>query len=262
MQLSKLAARYDRLMALMTQAFLIALQFLTRLPVRLSVLPSDRALGFSLLFYPVVGLLIGSILVALGWLLHDTPPLVAAALLGAVWVILTGGLHLDGLADSADAWMGGMGNVEKTLSIMKDPNCGAAGVTAISLLIFLKIAVLHSLLLAQEWVTLIFAAVLARTLIPLLFLTTPYVRSQGLGTSLAAHQPRKLNWTVIIVLPIVMLSITGLHYFWLPLAAVGVFVSLRWIMMQRIQGMTGDTAGALVELSELGIIMAAVLWVI
>jgi len=71
------------------------MQFLTRLPVQLATQPSEKDLGYSLLFYPLVGLIIGSILIGLGWLLNGTPPLVITALLITSWILLTGGLHLD-----------------------------------------------------------------------------------------------------------------------------------------------------------------------
>lgn len=242
----------------MIEPFLVAVQFLTRLPVPLSALPKENAIGYSLSFYPLIGLLIGSLLGGFGWLLCDAPPMVAAALLLAGWVLLTGGLHLDGLADSADAWIGGMGNTEKTLAIMKDPNCGPAGVTAITLGLLLKFAALHSLFISQEWIPLLYATLLARTLIPLLFLTTPYVRSHGLGTPLAAQQSRHLNILIITATPSLMLWMTGFDYFWLVMTAILIFILLRTMMMQRIQGTTGDTAGALIEVAETGVLLAAV----
>ena len=103
---------------------LIALQFLTRLPVRLPGMPEPQQIGRSLLFYPLVGLLLGLALLALEWVLGDTSTLLEAALLLAAWVALSGGLHLDGLADTADAWVGGYGDRERTLAIMKDPRSG------------------------------------------------------------------------------------------------------------------------------------------
>lgn len=245
----------------MIKPFLVAVQFLTRLPVPLSTPAAEKTIGYSLLFYPLVGLMIGALLTILGWLLRDAPPLVVAALLLTGWVVLTGGLHLDGLADSADAWVGGMGDTEKTLTIMKDPNCGPAGVMAILLVLLLKFVTLHSLFIAQSWIALLFALILARTLIPLLFLTTPYVRRHGLGTPLATHQPRKLNIFVVTVTPLLLLLITGFHYFWLVLISILIFLILRFLMMQRIHGTTGDTAGALIEITETGVLLAAVLLV-
>jgi len=176
--------------------------------------------------------------------------------------VITGGLHLDGLADSADAWVGGMGSAKKTLVIMKDPACGAAGVTALLTIILLKFTALHSLFIAQEWTHPLFATVLARTLIPILFLTTPYVRPKGLGAVLAEHQPRKLSVLVVIITILCGLWIGGFGFFALLLVALLCFLILRQMMMQRIQGMTGDTAGAMVEIAETSILLTAVLLIL
>jgi len=243
----------------MIKPFLIAVQFLTRLPVRLTTQPSEKDLGYSLLFYPLVGLIIGSILIALGWLLNSTPPLVIAALLVTAWILLTGGLHLDGLADSADAWIGGMGDRVKTLAIMKDPNCGPAGVAAIILIILLKFVTLYTLVIANEWITLLLAIILARTLLPLLFLTTPYVRSNGLGASLSAHQPRRWSIFVVVATPMLMFLLTDIRYLLLSLTAIIMFLFLRNLMLHCVDGTTGDTAGALVEITETTVLLTSVI---
>lgn len=243
----------------MIKPFLIAMQFLTRLPVRLTTQPSEKDLGYSLLFYPFVGLIIGLILMGLGWILHNASPLVTAALLVTAWILLTGGLHLDGLADSADAWIGGMGDQEKTLAIMKDPNCGPAGVVAIVLIILLKFVALYTLICADEWIALLLAIILARTLLPLLFLTTPYVRNNGLGTSLAAYQPRRLSIFIIVATFVLMFLLTDIRYALLPLTAMITFLLLRYLMLHRINGTTGDTAGALVEIAETTALLTSVI---
>ena len=128
------------------EPFLIALQFLTRLPVRLPGTPDERTIGNSLLYYPLVGVVIGVLLVALFLALADAPAGLRAALVLAAWVIVTGALHLDGLADSADAWAGGLGDREKTLAIMKDPYCSPAAVVTLVVVLLLKFAALHSLM--------------------------------------------------------------------------------------------------------------------
>ena len=129
-------------------------------------------------------------------------------------------------------------------------------------IILLKFAAIHSLFIACEWIAILVATTFSRTMVPLLFLTTPYLRSHGLGSSYANHQPRKSSMVIIAITPVIVLSVFGIHYFWLLLATVLVFLLLRRIMIQRIRGMTGDTAGAMIELSELGVLLAAVLFVI
>lgn len=243
----------------MMQPFLAALQFLTQLPVRIDAQPSEKVIGRSLLYYPLVGVIIGALIAGLGWLLNSAPALISAALLVTVWVLLTGGLHLDGLADCADAWIGGMGDPEKTLAIMKDPACGPAGVAAILLVILLKFSALHALLITDNWIALLLAAIIGRTLLPTLLLTTPYVRRNGLGYILSACQPRRMSVIVVATTIIIILLTTRLYGLWLIISATALFLLLRHLMISRIGGTTGDTAGALVEVTETTVLLTAVL---
>jgi adenosylcobinamide-GDP ribazoletransferase len=235
--------------------FLIALQFLTRLPVRLPVTPDAHLVGRSLLYYPLVGLVLGLVLAALNWTLGNAPGLLRAALLLAAWVLLTGALHLDGLADSADAWVGGLGDRERTLAIMKDPCCGPVAVVTLIVVLLIKFAALHNLS-SSDWMTLLLAPTIARSTIPLLFLTTPYVRPGGLGSALAAHLPRTASMAVIVATAVIVLLATGMKGFWLLLATAGAFLLLRALMIRRLGGTTGDTAGALVEVTEVTVLLA------
>src|SRR5690554_560366 len=170
---------------------LIALQFLTRLPIRLPGLPTPDESGRSLLWYPLVGLLLGSLLLLGHGLLHGVSVWLQAALLLSIWVWLSGGLHLDGLADTADAWVGGYGDRERTLAIMKDPACGPIGVISLVLVLLLKWAALVALLEAGHWAMLLLAPWLGRWVLPLLLYTTPYVRPGGMGQTLIDHMPRR-----------------------------------------------------------------------
>lgn len=234
----------------MFRPFLIALQFLTVLPVRIDGTPDAKTTGRSLLYYPLVGLLIGALLAAAVWMLGDAPPLLGAAVLLVVWVAVTGALHLDGLADSADAWLGGLGDRERTLAIMKDPYCGPAGVVTLVLALLLKFAALAYLVPNGDWEILVVTPVLGRTALVLLFLTTPYVRPHGLGSLLANHLPRRTCIAMVIFTLAAVPLIVGSAAIGLLLAMAGLFLILRRLMLQRLGGTTGDTAGALVELAE------------
>lgn len=239
--------------------FLIALQFLTRLPVRLPGTPDARLVGRSLLYYPLVGLILGSVLAALNWILGDASSLLRAALLLATWVLLTGALHLDGLADSADAWVGGLGDRERTLAIMKDPYCGPAAVVTLMVVLLIKFSALEQLVSTWNWMALVLAPVFGRIALLALFLTTPYVRPGGLGADLAQHFPRRGCVIVLSVWLITIPLVTGSQGFWMMLAVTGTTLLLRSTMIQRIGGMTGDTAGALVTLTEVAALMTAAL---
>jgi adenosylcobinamide-GDP ribazoletransferase len=239
--------------------FWIALQFLSSLPIRLPGMPTPGELGRSLLFYPLVGLLFGVILWGLNWLLLGAPLLLHAALLLSVWVVLSGALHLDGLADSADAWLGGYGDRERTLTIMKDPRSGPIAVVTLVLVLLLKFAALLALIEQQHSVFLIIVPLISRSALLGLFLTTSYVRPGGLGQALADHLPRLAGKKVLVISAVACVLMAGLSGVWaLALAAV-MFVWLRQVMLQRLGGTTGDTAGALLELLEVAVLVGLAL---
>jgi adenosylcobinamide-GDP ribazoletransferase len=232
----------------------IALQFLSSLPVRLPGMPAPRAMGRSLLYYPLVGLLLGTLLGLASDLLGGAPSLLTAALLLSAWVLFSGGLHLDGLADSADAWLGGFGDRERTLLIMKDPRSGPLAVVTLALVLLLKFTALVAVLDAGHWQALLVVPVLGRSALLGLFLTTPYVRPGGLGQALADHLPRGTGWAVLLVTGVACLILAPVAVI---LAALLMFVGVRRMMMRRLGGTTGDTAGALLEVLEMG---ALVVW--
>ena len=230
--------------------FWIALQFLSSLPITLPGMPKPQELGRSLLFYPLVGALFGGVLWGVSALLAGTPLMLHAALLLTVWVMLSGGLHLDGLADSADAWLGGFGDRERTLTIMKDPRSGPIAVVTLVLVLLLKFCALLALIEQQQAMALLIVPLIGRSALLGVFLTTPYVRAGGLGQALADHLPRKAGWWVLGLSAAVCLTLAGYSGLWaLMLATLG-FVWLRHLMMRRLAGTTGDTAGALLELLE------------
>ncbi|BBH34852.1 adenosylcobinamide-GDP ribazoletransferase [Pseudomonas sp. St290] len=239
--------------------FWIALQFLSSLPVRLPGMPEPEQLGRSLLFYPLVGLLFGLLLWLLDALLAGTPSLLHAALLLSAWVLLSGGLHLDGLADSADAWLGGFGDRERTLLIMKDPRSGPIAVITLVLVLLLKFTALLALIEQGQALVLIIVPVLGRAALLGLFLTTPYVRASGLGQALADHLPRRAGWWVLLVCALGGVLVAGWAGIWALLVALAVFVGLRQMMLRRLGGCTGDTAGALLELLEMAVLVGMVL---
>jgi adenosylcobinamide-GDP ribazoletransferase len=238
---------------------LIALQFLTLLPIKRQR-PEEAEHGRSLLYYPLVGLLLGLLLAVGSWLCKGLPELLTAALLLTLWVGLTGGLHLDGLADSADAWLGGYGDRQRTLDIMQDPRSGPIAVVTLVLLLLLKFSALQNLLAHGAIELLIVAPLIGRTALVALLLTTPYVRAQGLGSRLVKEMPRGASLAVILLTillvivwlddsnGILLLSVTAL-VFWL----------LRRLMLRRIDGTTGDTAGALIEIVETTTLLTAAL---
>lgn len=245
----------------MLMPFRIALQFLTRLPVSVPEYRTEH-LRQSLYWYALVGAIIGVILLAAQALLLQIfswdADLIISALLLVLWVVLTGALHLDGLADTADAWLGGQGDKEKSLRIMKDPQCGPGGVVAIALTLLVKFAVILYLQQHQQFTYLLIVPVAARCVIPLLFLFTPYVRAEGLGA------PFSEGLDKMAILPGVIFAIAlgflcnGSWWLVAMLLTALVFWGFRAWMMTRLGGTTGDTAGAMIEALECTLLIACV----
>ncbi|WP_426111814.1 adenosylcobinamide-GDP ribazoletransferase [Pseudomonas sp. DSP3-2-2] len=236
--------------------FWIALQFLSSLPIRLPGMPQPQELGRSLLFYPLVGVLFGVLLLSLNALLDGAPPMLHAALLLTAWVLLSGGLHLDGLADSADAWLGGFGDRERTLSIMKDPRSGPIAVVTLVLVLLLKFSALMALIENQQTLGLLLAPLIGRAAMLGLFLGTPYVRAGGLGQALADHLPRRAGRQVLLISALSCVLIAGISGLLALLVASVGFFWLRHLMLRRLGGTTGDTAGAMLELLEVAVLLA------
>lgn len=246
----------------MMRALLLALQLLTRFPVpQLRTAPQAPELGQAVLFFPLVGLFIGALLASgAGLFSTSTDSGIIAALLLCVWVVSSGGLHLDGLADCADAWIGGQGQRQRTLEIMHDPRSGPLAIAVVNLLLLVKFAALQALLgQPQAYLVLLVVPLLGRSVIMLLLLTTPYVRSTGLGAPYAQHLLRRSCSALLVLLALALLLLLGTVGAAM-LVAVGVGVlGLRYVFMQRLGGITGDTLGAACELMEaLALVVACV----
>lgn len=200
-------------------------------------------------FYPLVGLLLGALIVGMQSLFATADVGLQSALVLLVWVLLTGGLHLDGLADSADAWAGSYGDRDSALRIMKDAASGPAGVAAVTLILLIKFAALSALIHENIWPGLLIAPMLGRSAIVLLLLTTPYVRPEGLGAAQAAFLPRRPAIVALVISAIAIIGFGSIGI-WALVATLGLLLILRVMMIRRLGGATGDTFGAACELVE------------
>jgi adenosylcobinamide-GDP ribazoletransferase len=230
---------------------LIAARFLTRYPFPDPGPFEPGDLGRALPWYPVVGLLIGVVLAVALWLLGDAPAGLAAALLLTLWVWSTGALHLDGLADTADAWVGGLGSRERTLAIMKDPASGPAAVSALVLVLLVKLAAIGALVGAgASAAALMVPPLLGRAGLPLLFASTPYVRPGGMGAEQAGSADPTACRVAAGLSALAAVLLVGWPGAAAVISAAVLYVLLRRAFVARLGGFTGDTAGALVELTE------------
>ena len=235
---------------------LVAFRYLTVLPLPRSRVAGDvgRAAGW----FPVVGLAVGACL-ALASLAIDqvVPPGVGAMLLVALWAVLTGGLHLDGLADSCDG-LGGGWSRERTLSIMRDARSGPYGVTAIVLVLGLKAAALASLPEGLAWRALLLAPVLGRAGPLLLVALGRPARPEGAAHAFATSS----RWPTLLAggLAGALVSIATLGAWGVLALAVAGSMAWAWAtyLRRRLGGFTGDTLGALVEATEAVVLTLAV----
>jgi adenosylcobinamide-GDP ribazoletransferase len=234
--------------------FWLALQFMSRLPTPQFESISAQEMGRAINYFPVVGLMIGVLLVATAQLSLWLPTELVAGLVLAMWAWVTGGLHLDGLADSSDGWLGGVGDHERALEIMKDSRIGTGGGVALGLILLLKWLALSYLIEAQLWLWLAFVPVIGRIAAIGLMPLTKYVSLQGLAEEMVLN----LNRTVVFV----WLGLTLLVVAWIAWPIViwlmAVWVWVRWVMIRITGGMTGDTAGAMTEVMELAVMLGLV----
>jgi len=250
----------------MVRPLALALSFLTRVPVRVGeVGPLDPAR--SLAFFPVVGALIGALLVGLAIALAPflSPWLVAFALVGCS-ALVTGGLHLDGVADLADALGGGRGERARMLEIMRDPRIGAHGAAALVMVLAGKLIASADLVSRGEpalslW-PIALAPVWARFICVLAIKLFAYARPSGLGLSF--HQHARAGHVALAALPcaamIACLAQAGVGPAQLALAGVAsaaVCLALAARVSGQLGGITGDVHGACIELCELLLLIAA-----
>jgi adenosylcobinamide-GDP ribazoletransferase len=242
-------------------SFLAALQFLLLTPAFIRRTFTPQEMGKAVGFYPLVGLLLGAILAIVDILLGFIFPIqVRSALILALWVVLTGGLHLDGFLDACDGLLGGS-TPERRMEIMRDERVGAFALAGGVLLLLIFFASLN-VSMSARWAALLLAPLLGRWAISLALVMYPYARPSGLGRDIKDHAGRtELMLATLTSAAAALLAAIVAHSLAPVLAlivAFGVFwLSARFIL-QRIPGMTGDTYGAIDMLVEAGVLLAFV----
>jgi adenosylcobinamide-GDP ribazoletransferase len=241
----------------------LALTFLTKLPWPWRGPADETALARSMFWFPWVGALLGlGFWVAWAGLQKTLPAPAAAALLLTLTVWVTGGLHLDGLADTADG-LGGGRNREDALSIMKDSRVGAFGVLSLILGLILKFSLFLSLAAQTRGAeVLLLFPIISRWSMVLLAYFSPYARAEGgLGQAMTLGvSPRVLMGASLSAggLSLLILGVPGLGLF----IAAGVLVWLgRLYFQRRLGGITGDILGATNEVVEIMVLAGALILV-
>ncbi|HEY8459197.1 MAG TPA: adenosylcobinamide-GDP ribazoletransferase [Blastocatellia bacterium] len=248
-------------MAEWLRLFLIAIQFLTRLPVPEWVKASEETLGGATKFFPLVGVIVGAGAALIFWLLQFLLPLSAAALFAiAFTAFITNGFHEDGLADAFDGFGGGW-TKERALEIMRDSRLGTYGALALVFLILGKYSFLSSIAQAasgQGWRWLIVAHTASRWTVLPLCAWLPYARAEGQGKSVA----KQIGKADIFIGSATFFATTLLLSWQAALAAAlvtGLATLLSGLYYRaRLSGITGDCLGATNQLTEVAIYLTAV----
>jgi adenosylcobinamide-GDP ribazoletransferase len=239
-------------------SLILALRFLTIVPVPGREPEGSAALGRAAWCFPVVGLLLGALLMGAERVVDTLfPPLVGAALLLTTWKVATGGLHLDGLADVLDGLAGP--DVARRLAIMRDSRIGALGASGLVLLLLLSATALASLSTSVRGRLLLLAPMVGRVA-PLLagVWLAPATPGQGLGAEFAASLSRwaaPLHGLAGFALSAWLLGPWGIA---ISAVAWGVAMLGAGLAASRFGGFTGDLLGAIVELAELGVLLSGV----
>ncbi len=228
-------------------SLLVALQFMTRLPVPRELNPSAADLVVAARWFPIVGAIVGGLMAsaAAGLLSIPLAPGLVAMLVLLLGVLLTGAFHEDGLADSADGIGGAFARADR-LRIMRDSRVGTYGALALVLLLGLRAACLWSMAPSAWTVALILAHALGRWSSLLLLRLHPYVRLEepGLGKPLVAGASGRILAVTGAGAVLAALLLAGSTGLWACGLAVGVAYGAGRYFHRRLGGITGDTLGA------------------
>ncbi|MBN2073942.1 MAG: adenosylcobinamide-GDP ribazoletransferase [Dehalococcoidales bacterium] len=246
-------------------SFLTALRFLTvfRIPGGRTETAGD--MGHSTIWFPVVGLIIGTILALLNWVFSlFLPATVTSGLTIVLLVVITGAMHLDGFADTCDG-LAGNKPAEERWKVMHDSRTGAFGVTGLILLLLIKFLLINSIPQANITPVLVVMPVISRWAMVYAIAMYPYARNEGLGKAFKDGVTRMR----LIIATIITLGLAVFLAWWADLdyyyiTAIGI-IAVIWILIvavseyfrRKFAGLTGDTYGAINELAETGMLLIA-----
>lgn len=234
--------------------FLTGLQFLTRIQLKHQTEWSPESFGRSVRYFPIIGLIIGLVLIIFHHLAVPHIPMnVLAVLLVAAEIIITGALHCDGYMDTADGIFSGRSR-ERMLEIMKDSRVGANGVVAFSVLLLLKWALYVDMPKALLPLALLAAPMIGRLCMVVGITAFPYARPDGIGKAFAQYAG-KPTLGIAAALTLIVLAVLG------KIAMASLIIALIFTMWfgryitKILGGLTGDIYGAITETAQIIVLM-------
>jgi len=237
-----------------------AIRFLTVLPAPGSWGAAEADLAGSVPLFPVVGLLLGIVAAGVAWSLSlIAPPLVSAGVIVLLLVAFSGGLHMDGLSDTADGFLSWRPR-ERVLEIMRDSHVGAMGVIAIVGVLLMKFAALASLPAASLWPAALLAPLAGRSAMVIHMALLAYVREKGLGLVFCKRRPYLSALWATAVLAAACWGLFDVKGLVVAGVCVATALALAAWSYRKIGGATGDTFGAACEIVELVPAVTLALW--
>lgn len=240
------------------KTFILTLQFLTRIPIKADMKADEADFAKGIVFFPVVGLIIGSFNLLAYWAADK----IAGGLFPVVCCLLantaiTGALHLDGIADTCDGIFSSRTR-DKMLEIMRDSRIGTNGTLAILFDVLLRLALLNTMGGTLAMLSILLAPVIAKTLVVLLIRISVYARPGGMG---GLFLGKLSNLRTVIAYAIgagIALAFLKLWGAAVILVCLIVCLGYRQFIYAKLQGMTGDTLGAANEVIEIALLFAMV----
>jgi len=230
--------------------FCLAIQFLTRIPIPVQCPWNSKTSKWALRSYPLVGLIIGIIMMIMYMALSSyLPAFFLTLLIISSWVWITGGLHLDGWMDVADA-VGSNAPLEKKWVIMKDPHVGSFGHIALLFLLAWKAVLVYEMIHFDMFImSILFIVTYSRLGVVMLMIFLPTAKNEGLAWEWKKNLSR--NDLIFAIIPVVILSLLfPAFFFYAPAYILFVILYGKWVM-RTFKGTNGDLLGAAIEGGEL-----------
>lgn len=233
----------------MIKGLIVGLQFLTRLPVNINMDFNEENIGRATFFFPLIGMLLGIISFIPYYFLAEYSSSIASFLVVFIMILLTGGLHLDGVSDMVDGFFSSRDR-ERTLEIMADSRIGAFGVLSLILLIIFKLLVISNFTISKNVMyALVFSMGNGRFNSLIAIAYKKMIKPGGMGDMI--HSSNNSKFVVIGMIFYIIILILVNPIFLLPL--LGAFITQELVTFwsfKKLGGVTGDIYGAVVELSE------------
>jgi adenosylcobinamide-GDP ribazoletransferase len=231
-------------------SFLLAFQFLTVIPLKVKNV-DEKKLARAVVYFPLVGLFIGSVLLGINYIASvlNFPSFTSSVILVVALIAITGGMHLDGLTDTADAFLSGKSK-DEMLEIMRDPHIGVMGVVSIISVILLKIGLLASLGGQLKITALLLMCLLSRWSVVLAMFLFPYARREGKAKIFIQGMSRRIFILSLIAVLLFSFAVWQIKGLIALLMAAGFVYLFGKLSERKIGGITGDTLGATIELTE------------